>query len=166
MRKILALIDSTSTWTGKIVSVLALIVAFVISYEIVAREVFQRPTTWAAELTVFACGLLYLLGGAWTLLQDGHVRVDILHSRFKPRTRAFVDCLTYFAFVLYISVMIWATAKYTYQSCCLLETTMTPWDPPLWPMKIAMLLALILLFLQQTAKFVRDLYFVVKGQTL
>jgi TRAP-type mannitol/chloroaromatic compound transport system permease small subunit len=166
MRKILALIDSLSTWTGKIVSVLSMVVALVITYEIVAREVFHLPTTWAAELTVFACGLLYLLGGAWTLLQDGHVRVDILHNRFKPRTRALVDCLTYFAFVLYVSVMIWATAKYAYQSCCLLETTMTPWDPPLWPMKIAMLLALILLFLQQTAKFVRDLYFVVKGQTL
>jgi TRAP-type mannitol/chloroaromatic compound transport system permease small subunit len=166
MRKIFAFIDAMSTWTGKIVSVLSLACAFVITYEIVARELLHRPTTWAAELTVFACGLLYLLGGAWTLLQDGHVRVDILHSRFKPRTRALVDCLTYFAFVLYISVMIWATAKYMYQSCCLLETTMSPWDPPLWPMKIAMFLALILLFLQQTAKFIRDLYFVVKGQTL
>jgi TRAP-type mannitol/chloroaromatic compound transport system permease small subunit len=166
MRKILAFIDALSTWTGKIVSVLAMVVAIVITYEIVIREIFHRPTTWAAELTVFACGLLYLLGGAWTLLMDGHVRVDILHSRFKPRPRALIDCITYFAFVLYISVMIWATAKYAYQSCCLLETTMSPWDPPLWPMKIAMLVALVLLFLQQTAKFIRDLYFVIKGQTL
>lgn len=166
MRKVLTLIDCTSIWTGKVVSVLSLMVAFIIAYEIVAREFFAKPTVWAAELTVFACALLYLIGGAWTLQQDGHVRVDILHSRFSPRTRAIVDCFTYFAFLLYITVMLWATSKYAYDSVCLLECTMSPWNPPLWPLKIAMVLALVLLLLQQTAKFIRDLYFIIKGQPL
>ncbi len=145
---------------------LALVVGFVISFEIISREVFMKPTVWAAELTVFACALMYLLGGAWTLQQDAHVRVDILHSRFSPRTRALVDCLTYFAFLLYISVMLWATSKYAYESVCLGECTMSPWNPPLWPMKIAMVIALVLLLLQGTAKFIRDLYFFVTGKTL
>lgn len=166
MRKILAFIDAMSIWTGKVVSVLSMVVALVITYEIVAREFLSSPTVWAAEFTVFACALLYLIGGAWTLQQDAHVRVDILHSRFSPRTRALVDCLTYFAFLLYISVMIWATSKYAYESTCLGECTMTPWNPPLWPMKIAMAVSLVLLLLQQTARFIRDLYFVIKGQTL
>lgn len=166
MRKILAFIDAMSTWTGRIVSVLSMLVAVVITYEIVSRELFRQPTVWAAEFTVFACGLVYLLGGAWTLQQDAHVRVDILHNWFSPRTRALVDCLTFFAFLLYICVMIWATSKYAYDSCCLLETTMTPWNPPLWPMKIAMLVALVMLLLQQIARFIRDLHFVIKGQPL
>ena len=166
MRNVLAFIDGMSTWTGKVVSILSMVVAVVITYEIVLREFMGKPTVWAAEFTVFACGLLYLLGGAWTLLQDAHVRVDILHSRFSPRTRAIVDCLTFFAFAFYISVMIWATWSYTAQSIALRETTMTPWDPPLYPMKIAMVVSLILLFLQQTAKFIRDLYFAFKGKPL
>ncbi len=166
MKKVLSFIDAMSIWTGRAVSVLSMVVALVITYEIIAREFLSRPTVWAAELTVFACGLLYLLGGAWTLQQDAHVRVDILHNRFSPRTRALADCLTYFAFLLYISVMIWATGKYAYESVCLGECTMTPWNPPIWPMKVAMEVALVLLLLQQTAKFIRDLYFFIKGKPL
>lgn len=166
MRNLLAIIDGMSVWTGKVVSVLSMVTAFVITYEIVAREIFKSPTVWASEFTVFACALLYLVGGAWTLLDDGHVRVDILHSRFKPRTRALVDCLTYFAFALYILVMLWASWSYMMQSIELRETTMTPWDPPLYPLKIAFVVSLILVFLQQTAKFSRDLYFVIKGKPL
>jgi TRAP-type mannitol/chloroaromatic compound transport system permease small subunit len=77
-----------------------------------------------------------------------------------------VDCLTYFAFLLYIGVMIWAFWAYVAESVRLRETTMTPWDPPIWPLKIAMFVSLIMLLLQQTAKFVRDLYYIMKGEEL
>ena len=108
VRKILALIDATNTWIGKVVSILSLIVAFIITYEIIMRQVFVKPTVWVAEGTVFGCGLLYMLGGAWTLRQDHHVRVDMLYHGLSRRGKALVDCLTYFAFLLYIAVMIWA----------------------------------------------------------
>jgi TRAP-type mannitol/chloroaromatic compound transport system permease small subunit len=166
VRRILAFIDGISTWTGKAVSVLSLFVAIIISYEIVARQVFNAPTTWAAESTVFACAVLYLLGGAWTLLQDGHVRVDVLHNRFSPRAKAIVEVITFVPFALYIGVMLWATSKYALQSVELRETTMTPWNPPIYPIKVVMVIAFVLLLLQQTAKVVRDLYFIFKGEQL
>jgi TRAP-type mannitol/chloroaromatic compound transport system permease small subunit len=166
VKKVLALIDSTNTWIGKVVSILALIVAFIITYEIIMRQVFVKPTLWVAEGTVFGCGLLYMLGGAWTLRQDHHVRVDMLYHGLSRRGKALVDCLTYFAFLLYIAVMIWAFTSYVAQSVRLRETTMSPWDPPIWPLKVAFLLSLIMIFFQQTAKFVRDFYYIVKGEEL
>jgi TRAP-type mannitol/chloroaromatic compound transport system permease small subunit len=166
VRKFLALIDDISTWIGKVTSILSLLVAFIIFYEIFMREVLVKPTVWVAEGTVFGCGLLYLLGGAWTLKQDGHVRVDMLYHGLSRRGKAIIDCVTYFAFLLYITVMIWAAWQYMMQSIAVRETTMSPWDPAIWPLKIALVLALILLLLQQTAKFVRDLYYIVKGEAL
>jgi TRAP-type mannitol/chloroaromatic compound transport system permease small subunit len=166
VKKFLALIDGTSIWVGKVTSILTLIVAFIISYEIFMREVLVKPTIWVAEATVFGCGLLYLLGGAWTLKQDGHVRVDMLYHGLSRRGKAIIDCLTYFAFALYIVVMIWAAWQYMEQSIAVRETTMSPWDPVIWPFKIALVLALFLLLLQQTAKFVRDLYYIMKGEEL
>ena len=166
VKKVLALIDATSSWIGKVVSILSLVVAFIIGYEIIMREFFVKPTVWVAEATVFGCGLLYMLGGAWTLLQDHHVRVDMLYHGLSRRGKAIVDCLTYFAFLLYIGVMIWAFWAYVAESVRLRETTMTPWDPPIWPLKIAMFVSLIMLLLQQTAKFVRDLYYIMKGEEL
>ena len=166
MRKILSLIDGTSTWIGKVTSLLTLAVAFMISYEIFMREVLLKPTVWVSEATVFGCGLLYLLGGAWTLKQDGHVRVDVLYHGLSRRGKAIIDCVTYFAFLLYIAVMIWASWQYMMQSIAVRETTMSPWNPVIWPLKIALVAALIMVLLQQTAKFVRDLYYIAKGEEL
>jgi TRAP-type mannitol/chloroaromatic compound transport system permease small subunit len=166
VRKLLALIDSTNTWIGKVTSILSMVVAFVIFYEIIVREVLHSPTTWVSEVTVFGCGLLYMLGGAWTLKQDGHVRVDMLYHGLSRRGKAIIDCVTYFAFLLYISVMIWAAWEYMLQSIAVRETTMSPWDPIIWPCKIALVASLIMLLLQQTAKFVRDFYFIMKGEEL
>lgn len=166
MRKLLALIDLTNTWIGKAVSLLALVVAFIIGYEIFVRQVLVKPTVWVSEATVFGCGLLYLLGGAWTLKQDGHVRVDMLYHGLSRRGKAIIDCVTYFAFLLYIAVMIWAAWQYMLQSIAVRETTMSPWDPVIWPLKIALVVSMIMLLLQQTAKFVRDVYYIVKGEEL
>ncbi len=166
LRKILALIDAVNTRIGKAVSILSLVVAFIITYEIIMRQVFVKPTVWVAEGTVFGCGLLYMLGGAWTLRQDHHVRVDMLYHGLSRRGKALVDCLTYFAFLLYIVVMIWASWSYVAESVRLRETTMSPWNPPIWPLKVAFLLSLIMLFFQQTAKFVRDFYYITKGESL
>jgi TRAP-type mannitol/chloroaromatic compound transport system permease small subunit len=166
MRKLLRIIDDTNTWIGKAVSLLALVVAFIIGYEIFVRQVLVKPTVWVSEATVFGCGLLYLLGGAWTLKQDGHVRVDMLYHGLSRRGKAIIDCVTYFAFLLYIGVMIWAAWQYMLQSIAVRETTMSPWDPVIWPLKIALVVSMIMLLLQQTAKFVRDVYYIVKGEEL
>ncbi len=166
MKKILALIDGTNSWVGKVTSILTLLVAVSICYEIFMREVLVKPTIWVAEATVFGCGLLYLLGGAWTLKQDGHVRVDMLYHGLSRRGKAIIDCVTYFAFLLYIVVMLWASWQYMEQSIAVRETTMSPWDPAVWPFKIALVASLAMVLLQQTAKFVRDLYYIVKGEEL
>jgi len=145
---------------------LSVFVAAVIAFEILMRSIFVRPTTWAAESTIFACGLIYLLGGAWTLLEDKHVRIDMLYGKWTPKKQAVIDCITYLPFSLYILVMLWATWIYTAESIKLRETTMSPWDPPIYPMKIAMTLSLVLLYLQGTAKMIRNLYFALTGRAL
>ena len=166
MRKILALVDGSSTWIGKAVSMLGLFVAVVIVYEILMRTVFMRPTVWAAESTIFACGLIYLLGGAWTLQEDKHVRIDMLYNKLSPRRQALLDCLTYLFFSLYILVMLYATWIYMAESVRMRESTTSAWDPPIYPMKIAMTASLILLFLQGTARMIRNVYFLMKGKPL
>ena len=166
MKRILTLVDGISTWSGKAVSTLGLFVAVVIAYEILMRTFFSRPTVWASESTVFACGLIYLLGGAWALQEDKHVRIDMLYNKLSPQRQALVDCFTYLFFSLYILVMLKATWIYMAESVQLRESTTSAWDPPIYPMKIAMTLSLILLFLQGTARMIRNVYFLVKGKPL
>ena len=166
MKRILALVEASSTWAGKAVSLLGLFVAAVIVYEILMRTFLKRPTVWASESTVFACGLIYLLGGAWTLLEDKHVRIDMFYNKLSLPRKAVLDCITYIPFSLYILVMIKATWVYMAESVQLRESTTSAWDPPIYPMKIAMTASLILLFLQGTARVIRNFYFAVKGKSL
>jgi TRAP-type mannitol/chloroaromatic compound transport system permease small subunit len=166
MRRILGVVDLLSTWFGKAVSVLTLFVALAIVYEVFMRYTFSKPTVWASESTAFACGLVYLLGGSWTLLEDKHVRIDMVYAKVSPRSRAALDCFTYLFFAFYIAVMLQATAIYAYESAVLRETTMSPWDPAIYPMKVAMTVALALLLVQGTAKFIRNVCFLVTGKTL
>jgi TRAP-type mannitol/chloroaromatic compound transport system permease small subunit len=157
MDKILDGIDRFNTVLGRATGVLVFFVAAAIVYEIVVRHVFNRPTIWANESTVFACCIVYMLGGAWAMLEDRHVRIDVFYHKFSPRNRAIVDLCMYPVFCLYIIVMLWVSTNYAWESIKVRETTMSPWDPPIYPMKIVMTLGLILLLIQGTVKLLRDI---------
>jgi len=158
MGKVLAFIDRLNTWLGRSTGVLAFFVAAAIVYEVVVRHFFNRPTVWANESTIFAACLIYMLAGGWAVLEDRHVRIDLFYHQFSDRKRAAVDCLTYPFFALYIVVMLWASFNYTWESIRVGETTMSPWNPPIYPMKIFMTVGLFLILLQGTARLIRNLY--------
>jgi TRAP-type mannitol/chloroaromatic compound transport system permease small subunit len=99
-----------------------------------------------------------MLAGGWALLEDRHVRIDLFYHHFSERKRAAVDCLTFPFFALYIVVMLWASINYAWESVRVGETTMSPWNPPLYPMKILMTAGLFLILLQGTARLIRNLY--------
>ena len=166
MKKVLSFIDALSTLVGKAGSWLILAVVGFIVYEIVMRYIFHLPTLWVSESMVFGCGISYVLGAAWALKDNRHVKIDLIYGRLTTRQRAVIDSITYFFFVLYIGVFLWAASKYTWQSILVQETTSSAWDPPVYPIKIALVVGTALLLLQGTAKFIRDLHLAIKGTEL
>jgi len=165
MEKVLAGIDRMNIWLGRSTGFLAFFVAAAIVYEVIVRHFFNRPTVWANESTIFAACVIYMLAGGWAVLEDRHVRIDLFYHGFSARKRAAIDCVTYPFFALYIVVMLWASSKYAWESLQLRETTMSPWNPPIYPMKILMTVGLLLILLQGTARLIRNLYFL-RGKTL
>jgi TRAP-type mannitol/chloroaromatic compound transport system permease small subunit len=166
MKKLLSGIDALSIWIGKAGSWLIFFVVIFVVYEILMRYVFHRPTLWVSESMVFGCGLSYVLGAAWALQDNRHVKIDLLYGRLTPRQRAIMDSITYFFFVLYLGVFLWATTKYAWQSVAVRETAGSAWDPPVYPIKVALVVGVGLLLLQGTAKFIRDLHMAIKGTEL
>jgi TRAP-type mannitol/chloroaromatic compound transport system permease small subunit len=160
MNRMLDAIDNFNSTIGKAVSVFSLFTAGAILYEIFMRFVFARPTVWASESTAFACSMMYMLAGALVMREDGHMRIDMVHSKLTPRTRAIVDCLTYPFFVLYMVALLWAGTVYTFDSIAVGQTTSSAWDPPIYPSKMIMLLGMLLLLIQGTAQLIRNLMIV------
>ena len=68
----------------------------------VCGEVFKRyalnaPTAWIFDANNMLYGTLFMMGGAYTLAQDGHVRGDFFYGSMKPRTQAALDLVLYVA---------------------------------------------------------------------
>ena len=166
MKKFLTAIGWISTWTGKVTSWLTIAVVGVVSYEVVMRYVFLAPTRWASETMGFCCGLIYVLGGAWVLLENRHVKVEFIYEKLNPRQRATLDAITFLFFVLYIGIMLWATGRFARESIELLEGSGSPWNPPVYPIKTALVTGVFLVLLQGSAKLIRDIHFSLTGREL
>ena len=166
MKKILSIIDAISIWSGKVAGWLVLFVVGFIIYEILMRYVFHLPTLWVSESMVFGSGMIYVLGAAWALQDNRHVKIDLIYGRLTPRQRAVIDSFTFIFFFFYMIVFLWATTEYARRAVSVLETSGSAWDPPVYPIKLALAAGVLLLLLQGIAKFIRDLHFAVKGNKL
>jgi TRAP-type mannitol/chloroaromatic compound transport system permease small subunit len=166
MIRLLSIIDAISIWTGKAVSWLVLFVVGFIIYEILMRYVFRLPTLWVSESMVFGCGLTYVLGAAWALQDNRHVKIDMVYGRLSARQRAIIDSITFGFFALYLGVFLWATTNYAWRSILVRETAGSAWDPPVYPIKVALAVGVFLLLLQGIAKFIRDLHLAIRGREL
>lgn len=150
-------VDATNAWTGLVCGFAIAVVTGVVMWEVVARGTFGSPTVWANETTVYLSAVAYLMVGGYALLHRRHVRIDVIYERLAPRTRAKLDLFTFVFFVLYAGTLVWIGGDMAWASIQQNETTGTPWDPPIWPVKLAIPVAGLLLLLQGTANLLRDL---------
>lgn len=158
--------SNISEWSGRGVSIVLFLLVGVLVYEVIMRYVFNSPTIWAHELSLFLFGTIGMVGGAYVLLHKAHVNLDILYSRVSPRKRAVLDLITAPLFFFIIILMIWAGGGFALRSWKILEPSSTVWAPPVYPFKTIVPVAAFLLLLQGVAKFIRDHYFATHGREL
>ena len=150
-------VDALNAWAGLLWGLTVLFVTAAVVYEIVLRGVFNRPTIWSNEAVIYVSAMTYLIAGGYALLHRAHVRIDVLYERFTAKTRARLDLFTFIFFVLYVGTLIWGGTASAWMSYGQAETTGTPWNPPIWPVKFTIPLAGVLLLLQGVANLLRDL---------
>lgn len=164
MKRFLAIVDGVNAKLGKITSFVMIPTLFCIYYEVISRYVFGKPTLWASELMVYFCAILYILGAAWTLQVGRHVKIDMLYSRVSPRGQRLLDVLTFPFFTLYMGLLLWVGFRFAMESTLIRETSGTPWDPPIYPIKILFFMGALMLLMQGVAKLIRDLHFLATGK--
>jgi TRAP-type mannitol/chloroaromatic compound transport system permease small subunit len=83
--------DGINEFLGSAVSWLSLLMVLVTFLIVVLRYAFDLGWIWLQESVTFMHAALFLVGAAYTLKHEGHVRVDIFYRKFTPRTQALVD---------------------------------------------------------------------------
>ncbi|OCW57505.1 TRAP transporter small permease subunit [Hoeflea olei] len=134
----------------------AIFLAFLITvFEVIARYVFDAPTYWAHESTIFLIAAIFLVGGPIALARDKHIRVRMFYDSVSPRNRRRLDianslvAMVFFAGLAYAGwIMSWK-ATHTPGGEIHLEGTGTSWNPPTPALlKILVFLCVVVMFVQ------------------
>lgn len=159
-------VNSLNDRVGKGFSFFIYPMILILVYEVVMRYVFNSPTIWAHETSEFFYGAHFLVGGAFALRWAAHVRIDVIHKYFPPRTRAIVDLLTWAVFYTMCGVLLWHAVGVATDSVKLMEYSDSVWGPPVWPVKLTIPLAAALILLQGLTKTIKDAYTAITGREL
>src|SRR5258707_3049253 len=150
-------IDEISTWVGKAAAWLIVLLMAVVCVEVFKRYIMNMPTSWIFDLDNMLYGSLFMLGGAYTLAQNAHVRGDFLYSSMRPRTQATLDLVLYIVFFLPgIAALVYAGYFYAADSWAINEhSNVTADGPPVYHFKTIIPIAGALIMLQGIAEIVR-----------
>lgn len=153
----LRLADNVSTWAGKVSAWLIVLLMLVVSVEVFKRYMLNSPTAWIFDLNSMLYGTLFMMCGAYTLAQDGHVRGDFLYSNMRPRTQAGLDLALYFLFFIPgILALVYAGTYYAGDSWRINEhSNVTADGPPVYYFKSVIPIAGALVLFQGLAEIVR-----------
>jgi TRAP-type mannitol/chloroaromatic compound transport system permease small subunit len=159
-------INILSEWSGKILMWLMLPLTIMVFGEVCLRYFFRSPTVWTSELCSFIFGAASLLGGAYILRHDGHIRMDIIRSRMSAKSRAILDTLTLMFTFLFCFVLAWKGFFNAWDATLIRETSGTTWDPAYWPYTWMLPIGAFLLLLQALAILLNNLHILITGKDL
>lgn len=150
-------ITRMNLWLGKWVSYLLLVVFLLLIAEVTIRYIVGAPVVWTGELSQMLFGVYAVLSGGYIMARNGHVNVDLLHSTFAPRTKAVVDIFTSVLFFIFVGALLYFGSSLAYESMSFWERSQSAWNPPIWPVKLAIPVGAALLLLQGLVKLIQDI---------
>jgi TRAP-type mannitol/chloroaromatic compound transport system permease small subunit len=168
LAKFIRLIDRISIVSGKIVAWMILPMSLSLVYEVVVRYVFNAPTIWASDVSQILYGMFFMLGSAYALQRQQHIRTDFLYGKWSARTRGLVDAACYIG--LYFPALfffLWVGSEFAYRSILFNEKIVTsPWMPIIWPLKLAIPISTLLLLIQGISELAKSLFAAKTGVSL
>lgn len=150
-------IDSTSRATGKLVMFMVFGMMGILLYESISRTIFNKPHIWAVEFSQFVMAAYYTLGGAYSYLIEGQVRMDIFYHKWSPKRKATMDVITFSILAFYLVILLHGAYKGITYAIEYKQVSYSAWSPVLYPIKIIMTIGIVMMMLQAIAEFFKDL---------
>jgi TRAP-type mannitol/chloroaromatic compound transport system permease small subunit len=152
--------------TGKLVSWLVLAMVLLVSYDVAMRYFFLSGSIALQEMEWHLFSLIFLIGAAYTLKHDDHVRLDLFYeSRFmNDKRRAWVNLLGSLLLLIPFCILIITTAwPFVSQSFIHLEGSPDPGGLPYrWILKASIPLGFTLLLLQGASDVIKNLNIILR----
>lgn len=147
------ILDNTSKmidWIGKRVSILNLILVFLICIDVFLRYLFSFSKNWILELEWHLFAIIFLMGAAYGLKHDKHVRVDVFYQKASDKNKAWINLIGTVLFLLpWCYVIIKTSTDFALNSWSMNEGSPNPGGlPARYFIKSIIPLAFVLLFIE------------------
>lgn len=161
LEKVVSVIDRMSEWSGRATAWLVFALVLLVCYDVAMRYLFQSGSIALQELEWHLFALIFLLGAAYTLKHDEHVRVDLIyaHRRISRKQRAWVNVVGGLVLLLPFCVLIIYTSwPFMVNAFTIGEGSPDPGGLPYrYLIKAAIPLGFAMLFIQGIAEVARNI---------
>ena len=169
LRQLSDKLSQLSELTGKLVSWLVLAMVLLVSYDVTMRYFFLSGSIALQEMEWHLFSLIFLIGAAYTLKHDDHVRLDLIYKSkyMNDERRAWINLSGSFLLLIPFSILIITSAwRFVYQSYIHLEGSPDPGGLPYrWILKASIPLGFILLLLQGVSDIANNLNIILREKS-
>jgi TRAP-type mannitol/chloroaromatic compound transport system permease small subunit len=114
------------------------------------------PQYWVIEMAQFTMAAYYLLGGAYTMQMDSHVRMDVFYGTWTPKRQATIDAITVLCLITYLVMLLYGGISSTAYAIEYGQKNYSSWAPYMAPIKIIMTFGIFMMLLQVLATFFQN----------
>lgn len=140
---------------GRLFAICLIAAMAILNGEVLLRYLFNSPTIWAHEATIFLCAVTFVYGGLYCTARNSHIRVVLLYDQMKGHYRKILDALISVVCAVSSGLFAWASwlmverAVFRPDGSIRLETSGSAWNPPTPALlKLFLLLVLTLMAVQ------------------
>lgn len=125
------LLDRLSVFIGRVTMMLIILLTSVMIYEVVLRYVFEAPTLWANELSLWLAGFVFLCAGVYAMQQRSHIRIFLLYDILPRWLQRICDCTSVLLIATFAGALVYGGYGEAFQKFGRWETFGTAFDPPI-----------------------------------
>ncbi|PID63761.1 MAG: C4-dicarboxylate ABC transporter permease [Gammaproteobacteria bacterium] len=162
MQKYIDIVEAITNKVGLVAMYLIFVMIAILFYSSISKTFFE-PSKWTLEISQFLMMAYFVLGGGYSLKENGHVRMDLFYDRLSPRAQDIMDAVTLFFLVFYLLFLLVGGIDSTLYALEYGERSYSSWAPYMAPIKILLTLGIFLTLLQAIAMWFRDILNVLPG---
>ncbi len=123
--------DKLSVFIGRVTMMLIVLLVVVMIYEVILRYVFEAPTLWANELSLWLAGFVFLCAGLYAMQQRSHIRIFLLYDICPRWLQRLFDCISTLLILAFAFFLIYGGYGEALSKLHRWETFGTAFDPPI-----------------------------------
>jgi TRAP-type mannitol/chloroaromatic compound transport system permease small subunit len=165
MRAYVRAMDKMADWVGLVAMYLIFLMIAILLLDAVTRNVIDIPLHWCIEAAQFTLAAYYFMGGAMTLKDNDHVRMDLFYDRLGAIGKARMDLITTLCLLFYLCVLLFGSVSSLTYAIETGERRFSMWNPSMIPIKVLMT-ACIVLMVGQTLSLIIKYWYAARGEPI